>query len=143
MNISLKLAGAFTLGALILGLSLGRFAAPSKVRVETRTIHDLVDHSVIVRTQEQKPDGTIVTSIVTKKDVQTENSSVSSKEITREHAKWLVSGIMGIEIGSGHPLSPVYGAALQHRLMGPFFIGAQTIMLGNGMFAGASLGMEL
>lgn len=142
MNVSIKIAGALALGALMIGLTLGRFSLPSKVvtKTETQKETQVSDHSVITRVR--SPNGVVTTTI--KKDIEaTRKSDATSEKITtRDTARWLVSGIVGAEVGGTFSnFTPLYGASVQYRILGPIYIGAQAIKLSPGMFAGASVGI--
>jgi hypothetical protein len=143
MAIQFKYALIACASALLIGLALGRYAAPDKVVTKEKVVHDSQDHSTITRTKEKKADGTTVVVTTIHKDVESSTVSQNDKTITRDRPKWLVNGVMGAEMGANGALNcPIYGIAVQRRIAGPFFIGAEGIKLSDGFLAGASVGVE-
>lgn len=133
---ALALSGAF---------AIGRWAAPEKVRIETRTVEverktDTADtevnrdkHKTTKTTEIVRPDGTreITTEVTedtktdkTKKDTETserETDSATLKEITRSSQKVTISALYGVSV-TGE--LPKWGASITKPFLGPFTFGA-------------------
>lgn len=140
MNVSLKLAGALTLGALIVGLAAGRFSLPSSSVTETKGSLNVEDHSHITRTRKTQPDGTQIVVTEIRKDVQSETLQNSRTEVTRDAPRWKVDGLAGLNIGSSP--GAAYGVAVSRQFIGPLWLGAVGIKTGEGILGMASVGIQ-
>jgi hypothetical protein len=136
----------------------GRWAAPTKVRVETKTVEvvkeveksktDEQKHEKVVKHEIDKPDGTKdITTTTTENDedkTQTDTSTSqqketdASKEIDRSTSKVTVAAIGAVNLGSltSSPIS--YGLSISKPVLGPFTLQAfglsnATVGMGIGL----------
>lgn len=138
---------------IIAGFMIGRFSAPEKIKIETKTITvevekiaeaKSVDTSVIT-TSIQRPDGTKIARQrnVNKKEVRVEHEATNSgmvsitKEVTNRRGV-VVSIIGGIDLLALPKIS--YGASVAKPVLGPLNLGVW--YLTNSTF-GVSIGVEL
>jgi hypothetical protein len=141
-------------GALVLGLVLGRYTLPAKVVTKTETIEKLVtqtntnteDHSKTTVTQTKKPDGTVVTTTTTSNDIDTKTTQKSKDDKDTETQKTVsydTSRIGLNALGLTKPFSStptmVYGGQIEYRLIGPIKTGI--IGLSDGT-VGISIGVQ-
>jgi hypothetical protein len=144
--------------ALGIGLVVGRYSLPQKVVTKVQTVevekktsdeHKLVaDRTTTTTQQVKKPDGTVMTTTVTKNDVQTRDTtdilSVDSKKsdtektVTYSGSRWSMSVLAGKNVSS-LSAAPTYGASVGYRLLGPVTVGG--FGLTNGT-VGLSLGLS-
>lgn len=146
--------------ALLLAFAAGRWAAPEKVRIETKVVEvenvhnetktdiDKNRHTETTVTEIVRPDGTKEKTTRTTQDTQTTQkrdtastkdtvtTAEETKEVTRGTAKVTISALAGAQIGSSTPL--VYGASVSKPILGPITVGI--FGLSNATF-GASLGL--
>lgn len=146
--------------ALLTAFASGRFSAPEKVRVETKTSERDRDstaseteerrdvHKTTVVTESDRPDGIkeITTKIVedttNKKDEETTAAQErgvdtdTEKTVTRGSSSITVLALGGASLAN--LATPVYGAAASRPILGPVTVGAWG--LSNGT-VGASIGL--
>jgi len=132
-----------------LGLALGRFSLPAKVITKSETStksqdhKDVVDRSVIVKTETKKPDGTDVIVTETKKNVDTKDSlaiqsdTLKSKETDYDTRRLLVSAIAAARPFSGDK-GIAYGGSVSYRVLGPVTAGLMGLSDGT---VGIQLGL--
>lgn len=135
-------------------VAIGRYSAPEKVRVETKTVtvekkvesvdkeHEL--HKKTTITETQKPDGTKETKTVITYDSNThvdgttiddKNTTLtSSKEVTKSSSNLNVYGLVGTDFKT-----PVYGGHISREVIGPISLGAWAL---TNRTVGFSLGLR-
>lgn len=125
-NIKLSLAGLLIFAT---GYGTALYTRPTKEVIKTQVvtqtndvIHDHI-HTVVVTVT--KPDGTKTTTSTTDNGTVIDNKSntiaSNSTTITNSKPQWKVAGLAGLDI---HNLaSPVYGAQVEKRLLGPISVG--------------------
>lgn len=130
---------------LLMGIAIGRFLSPDKVKTETRVVEvEKIVEKVVRQTVTilEKPDGTKETVIVTDSNTSSktnEQSTNAIKEVTGSKDRINVS----VLAGSSFPLnlsSPIYGLSANKNILGP--ISAGVWGLSNKTF-GVSLGLNL
>lgn len=141
---------------LTIGLVLGRYSLPFRKLTETAStdvkqtsqasLKDTDDHTVKTVTVTHKPDGTVTTQTVIRKDVQTETKTVATAndtkhsdtktEVVYDNRKTTVSGLAVTNLAN--PTSLSYGVIIQERILGPVSVGA--LGTTSGMF-GVTLGV--
>lgn len=142
--------GLVVVGALVLGLAIGRFTLPSKVIEKERIVYqDKIiekkvttsntqkkDHKVYTKIEKTLPDGTktvetkIVndsslnnnTNIVSDKTEDKSQVSESEKSITRSQQSTLISLAMKVDLNQTSKLA--YGLSVNQRVLGPVYLGA-------------------
>ncbi len=124
-------------GAVIIAITsaaVGRYTAPVKVKVETKTVTVVQRRKDVVKTEIVKPDGTreTVTKSVTdtNKNVLVDQKSETTKD--SQHVNVYL-------LGGGKNQAPVFGGHVSAEVLGPLSIGL--FGLSDGAF-GASLGMR-
>lgn len=146
--------------ALGTAFAMGRWAAPTKVKIETKTVEvehktdtvksdlDLNRHRETTTTTIKKPDGTVETTTKVVEDTnanktrqeqdtdQVNKTSSQSKEVTYSQSKVTVSVLAGLSV-SGIP-TPVYGASVTKPILGPVTVGFWGL---SDRTLGASLGL--
>ncbi len=131
LTVSIALVGAF---------AAGRWAAPEKVRIETKTVEvektktdtDRDKHKSTTVTETTKPDGTKTTVTQTTEDTKTDRKTVTVddktsdtvKEATRGTSKVTVAGLMGVRLDQlGKAATPfVYGLSVSKPIIGPIAV---------------------
>lgn len=141
---------------LIVSFAAGRFFAPEKVRVETKTVEvdkktddkqsDVKDHKKITIVEKSGPDGTKTktTTITDDKENSTADHSTDStskysdttKEVSKSHSPVSVSLLASDNISA--PAPPVYGLAIQRPVLGPLTLG---IFAFTNRTGGVSIGL--
>lgn len=129
--------------ALLIGVACGRYTLPAKIVTKTVVTTDSSkhesDHSVVVRTETRKPDGTDTIITTTQKNVTNvstaDTTSLSSKAVTYDTERWELLGVAGLDLRG----APAYGAEINYRLLGPVTIGAMGLTSG---FVGVSVGLR-
>lgn len=133
--------------ALLVGVAIGRFTLPAKIIVKTETVEvdkstaatDKNDHSVTTVTQIKKVDGSVVTTTVTAKNVQTDSKvsniidkdSKTDKETIYNTASWTLGVIASAKPLSGLHPTVTYGGEVLYKLLGPFQVGAMGLTDGT------------
>lgn len=132
----------------------GRWLAPEKVRVETKTVEvekkiDKIDkttdkHKEAVIVEVVKPDGTKETTTKTVEDVKVKIDTKEvvldtvttdkTKEVAGSSAKVTIAAMGGLT----RDFSPVYGAAVSKPILGPVTVGAWGL---SNLTFGASVGL--
>ena len=122
--------------------AFGRFSAPEKVRIETKTVEvekkteqketAANQHKEVTVTEVVKPDGTKETTTKTTEDIIRKTDTVdkvvdakeadTSKEVTRGSSKVTVSALAGINL-SDPTKPPVLGASVTKPMLGPITTG--------------------
>ena len=136
-------------GAIILAAVIGRYTAPEKVRVETKTVTvekvvtNTETHKKTTTTDVVKPDGAheIVTVATDDTNVhQTDNVNASTSavaETTRGYSKTTLAVLGGLK-----PLSPseppVFGGIVTRPILGPITVGVWGMSTGT---FGAAFGL--
>lgn len=129
MNIGFKALIASLAVVYVLGYATGRYLQPARIEVhtevQTQTV-TVVQHDVQVVTKEiDRPDGTkeidTVTTDKSHDQTNTDTQSQTDKVVTAANKpQWLV----GTEFIPGNAyIGHFYGASVQHRLLGPIFLG--------------------
>ena len=129
----------------------GRFSAPEKVKIETRTVTveaektNDEDNSETTKTVTaiHKPDGTILTrtkdKIVHNKKSETEKEIKQVSSVTKEVT--IRRGVVvSLLAGASLPLSQQFGASVTKEILGPINLGVWVIPTNKS--AGISLGLE-
>lgn len=127
-----------------LGLSIGRFATPTKVETKTVTVeveHKAEDKKVDkVTTITVKPDGTKTTTITDKTETTTKTDvsdiKTSSKLVENKHSDLNISVLAGVDITNP---KIIYGASVTKGIIGPVSIGIWGLTNGT---VGASVGLN-
>lgn len=114
------------IGALCVGIALGYFYAPKPA---TRDRETQVTRTVTKIRRVEVPGQTVTETIIV-------GEGRSTRERTKEAAKWHVSGGVATRFDR---LPPTYEAAVERRVLGPFFVGAYAQTSGA---VGVRLGME-
>lgn len=131
----------------LIGVGVGRYSAPTKTLTESsKTQQNTIDdHKVVTETQDKKPNGEILTTITISHDVDKtqENSQKNEKIVEHEAPRWTISALAGLQVGG----SPMYGSAVNYRILGPIGIGAfglvpQAPSKGAGPLGGVSLSIS-
>lgn len=136
------LVGIFT----ALGLAVGRYTAPEKVRTEIK-VQKVIEKQEVVRTVTkiiERPDGTKETTTETDSDTHTSTDITrdKSKEVIVSHDYLNISILAGAQphLFQGVSLGPiVYGASATKSLIGPVTIGAFAL---SDYTVGASIGLN-
>ena len=100
------------LSSLLLGLALGFYLKPENIK-EVKVEHTNV---VTVIKHVKHPDG----STETTKTTTDKSTTEASKEIKSETAKWRAGAMIAVS----DKLNPIYGGFVEHRFIGPIYIGA-------------------
>jgi hypothetical protein len=139
------------LGALVLGLAIGRYSLPAKIETKVvevekkQTETDRDKHKETTTVTKELPDGTKETTTKTTEDTNTkrtaETNKTSESESTRTYggAKTTISVLGGITGVPGSVGGPIYGLSVTKNILGPIVGGA--FGLTNGT-VGVSLGLE-
>lgn len=115
--------------AAVVGYAFGRYVQPARIEIRTETVTKEVEtkHNNIVTTEHtvKQPDGTIITdteikdtSFETKKETQDVKSDTV---VQNAKPQWKVNLMSNFQAG---PLSYLYGASVERRILGPVFVGA-------------------
>ncbi len=151
--------------ALLVSFAAGRWAAPEKVKIETRTVEvekkdstvqkeqDRNQHKETTETEVTRPDGTIektkktVDAIDTHQETDKHDTSDTSKatetekEVTRSSGKVTLAVLAGIKFTSVTAGSPIlYGAQVYRPIVGPIGIGIWGL---SDLTFGVSVGLSL
>lgn len=142
------------LSAIALAFLIGRFTAPEKIKIETKTVTVQVEKiaensasdSMVITTTISKPDGTKISrtkneikhELSTMKTIANAQSEMVKKEITNRSGV-VVSGMVGID-GISFPTSLIYGVSVIKPILGPISIGAWGL---TDKTFGLSLGLTL
>jgi len=146
------IAGAAILIALA-AFAFGRYSAPERIKevekikvveVEKKQQNEKKDVVTVIT---KKPDGTSVTTVTdktvvdTKTDTDTVATSEKTREVTYRRPQWKLTGMAGFDTDTSDftSVKPIYGAAVERRLLGPIFVGAWG--LSNRTF-GVSVALE-
>lgn len=141
--------GAIAVVALIvLGYAIGRYVQPAKVetkivtQTQTVTVHDT--NVVTVVKEVTKPDGE-VDKTTTTTDLSTTNTDTTSKNtdtIIKDNQKpnWIVGGTAGLDLKSSP--TTLYGVRVEHRFIGPIFLGGYGMAGTSSTTAGLSVSLE-
>jgi hypothetical protein len=125
----------------VLGYGLGRYLQPAKVVTKTQIVTQTVvhDHIHTVTITVTKPDGTKTTTTTTDNNSVSDKDTQSNSSTVTTYSKpdWKVSGLAGLQLTNLH--SPVYGAEIDKRLLGPIFVGVWGL---TNSTAGVSVGLE-
>lgn len=153
---STKVKVIIVIVGLVTAAAVGRWTAPEKVRVETKTVEvekestktniDKDVKKITTTTTTKKPDGTVSTTTVTtsedtskinrdKEDDKTVTSD-TVKEVTRSSSKLILSAMAGASVTSLS--TSIYGGSIQKSVLGPITVGAWGMSNGT---AGLSLGL--
>lgn len=159
---SVKYKIIIALVAVLTAFAFGRYSAPEKVKIETRTIevekkttdtNKTVDRNKRLKTVtviEERPDGTKVTTTTTTVDTDTKSNTdtatkddiakntETTKETTRGGNRVTISALAGAKVSFSDPWTPVYGGMVNKELLGPITIGAFGLSDGVG---GVALGL--
>lgn len=139
------------LGALIVGLAVGRFAAPTKVvtKTEVKDVEKKVEkkttdsqknkknNKIVIVVETVMPDGTRrkETKIVDRGSITIDNSSTEEREsdrttetktekiVERSHDGLLIYGLAAAQL-TDWAGGLEFGGGVQKRLLGPFWLGA-------------------
>ena len=133
----------------VAAFAAGRWAAPEKVRTETKIVEvekktsKKDEHRETTTTDVVKPDGTHTSTTTVVEDnhegttSDTSLTEVDKKEVTRGTSKVTISALAGIR-PFDLTTPPVYGASITKPILGPLAVGA--FFLTNGT-VGASIGL--
>jgi hypothetical protein len=139
---------------LIAAFAVGRWAAPEKVRIETKVVEvekkvedtkkDVVKHKETHTVK--KPDGTEETTTTedttTKSDKHDTDSTTTetdtTKEVTRGSSKVTVLALAGLPVSFNTAVVPIYGVSVSKPILGPITIGAWGL---SNSTAGFSIGL--
>lgn len=148
--------------AVVVAFAFGRYSAPEKVKIETKTVEvekKVTDkqrnvqkkkHLVTTITETEKPDGTKTkVTKITEEDDSNSNTNVSqtdttnkstdtTKEITYSSKKYSLSALAGTQFSFSSPITPIYGGMFTRQILGP--INAGVFGLSNKV-GGISLGL--
>jgi len=113
--------------ALGIGYGTGRYLQPQEVKIQYKEVIKEVEverKNVITIIKEiERPDGTKekITKIVDKSTIEKDIEKKTNKVTTVKALKpqWKVAALVGIGISS----PAVYGAQIERRIFGPFFLG--------------------
>lgn len=124
-------------GALVLGIAIGRFTVPSRIvtKIEVQekivTVIEKVESENVVTVYREvvKPDGTkVIKSRTFDKSVTQEKANVvaaksvaETKTIERAAPDWMLRGVF----------SGAYGVGLDRRILGPLYLGGQALSDGS------------
>jgi len=124
-------------GALVLGIAIGRFTVPSRIVTKIEVQEKIVtviekvksENVVTVYREVVKPDGTkVIKSRTFDKSVTQEKANVvaaksvaETKTIERAAPDWLLRGVF----------SGAYGVGLDRRILGPLYLGGQALSDGS------------
>jgi hypothetical protein len=144
--VNYKVLAVLSAVALMVGVGIGHYTLPAKVVTKTEVVKDTSvhkdDHSIVVVTKTQHPDGTVTTVTETKKDVTTDVDKHVDKrkdtEVTYDAPKWTISALMLDAPLSGSSSAPAYGLSVSYRILGPITVTA--LGASNGL-VGAGLGI--
>ncbi len=144
--------------------AIGRFTAPTKVKIETKTVEVIKEVKVsnemkvknkkktVTTVTDTKPDGskhetTTVTEGVVSSTNETVNdtkdgsiSTTTSKEVTKASGRTNLSLLGGVSRDNSGLLSPTYGVGVMRNILGPITIGVWGLTTG---VLGASVGIDL
>lgn len=133
--------------ALVTAFAFGRWSAPEKVKIETKTVEveKKTEHTQsdtdrnrkreTTKTEVTRPDGTVEKTEKTvdttethketdRKDVtSTETTTEASKEVTAGTAKVTVAAMAGIDLAPGTRPPVMYGAMVSKPILGPITVG--------------------
>ena len=147
-----KKPACIAVALLVVGFAFGRYSAPEKVRIETKTVtvaseatdQDKKENETIVKTELINKDGS--KEIITKtqdntatdtKELDTVNTETTqSKEVTRSASKVTVSVLAGYKFSN---LTPVYGVSITKPILGPVTVGLWGM---SDVSGGVSVGLE-
>jgi hypothetical protein len=156
MNLKTKILSC--VAALLLSFAVGRWAAPTKVVTETKTVEvekktDTVDrnkdtHKTTVTTTTERPDGTKETKTTVVEDTKsntkktdTDTNTITEdkiKTVERARDKVTLSVLGGISFGQAQTIT--YGGEISKPLLGPIRMGVFGLTSGT---VGVSLGLDL
>jgi hypothetical protein len=127
----------------LVGYAIGRYAQPAKVIKEIKEVEVekvRTEYRTIVKTV-TKPDGTKEVTETTENININESTSISESKTTIENIKpqWRLGALAGIEVTSS---DFIYGAQVERRVLGPFFMGAWGLTNNQHKAAGLSVSME-
>lgn len=150
-----------------IGAAVGRFAGPTKIEEKEKIVYKdsttekkdekkdttKKNDKVYIKLETIHPDGTrtIETRIVDKGTIQIdasgttvkteETSTVTEKEKTATYAKqdWMVSALVSKNFNTLTD-PPAFGASVQRRIIGPFYLGAFGLFGVTEKTVGASVG---
>ncbi len=99
----------------------GRYVQPAQIKEVIKTV-EIVKHdtTTIVKEHKNRDGSSDTETTVVNHDIDLSKSD-DSKTITNLTPQWKVQGQYGYNFQS---LRPVYGAAIERRIVGPLFIGA-------------------
>jgi hypothetical protein len=119
------IAVALILISFAAGLGVGKYLSPEKIKKETITVEkEVIKRDVVTIIKEiKKPDGTIETTstVVDKSEISTELKRSELIIVVKEKHNWLARAIIEAR---ELDLRPQYGAGIERRILGPFFVGA-------------------
>ncbi len=148
--------------SLVTAFAFGRWAAPDKVKIETRTVEVERKDSTLQKEQDRnrrkettktevtKPDGTVEKTEKTvetadthaetdKRDTATtEISKQETKEVTRGTAKVTVAAMVGVDLSPGQRPPVWYGGTISKPILGPITVGVWYL---TAPAAGATIGL--
>jgi len=152
--------------ALIATFEAGRYSAPTRIetkveyqdrivekeviRWRTRVVRDQHEYKTVV--EHKFPDGTLVRKSTDEKDSETKRETTEDKKdkrqedqhetqttiVIREHANWRIGALVGGRLEL--PYVPSFGARVEHRAFGPFWLGLDVYP--STRIVGASLSLE-
>ncbi len=148
--------------SLVTAFAFGRWAAPEKVKIETRTVEIERKDSTVQKEQDQnrrkettktevtKPDGTvektekIVETADTHKETDRKDTTIAetatetSKEVTRGTTKITIAAMAGVDLDTSHGHLMWYGGTISKPVIGPITIGVWYL---TAPAAGATIGL--
>lgn len=135
MNRNLLIGGIILLLA---AFATGRYTAPEKVKVETKTVEVEKVKEKIKTVVVKNPDGSSTTTTIVDRDSSKGKETDTTKEVDNKKSSTSISALAGIDI-TNPAKGYVFGAHVSKRLLGPIEFGV--FGLTNGT-AGISAGLR-
>jgi hypothetical protein len=111
------------ISALVIGLvgyASGRYLQPPQIKEVVKTVEVVKHDTTTIIKERKKPDGSSETDTTIINHDTDISSSKDSKVTSILPPQWKVQGQYGYDF---RDLRPVYGAAVDRRIIGPIFIG--------------------
>jgi len=113
------------LGVLAVGLGLGYYFAPEKVKEVEKIV--VKEHRDVVTVVKERPDGTKETVITDRTTVDTDKTK--EREVTRDKKDWiLTAGAINDELAF---TNPKYFGLVQKRILGEIYVGGMLTTSGE------------
>lgn len=123
---------------LLAAFATGRFTAPERVKVETRTVEVEKIKEQVRTVTVTKPDGSSTTTTVIDRNIDRNSDSSTIKETDNKKSSLSINALAGLDI-TNPTKGYVFGAHVSKRLLGPIEFGV--FGLTNGT-AGISAGLR-